>query len=352
MERQGFDIPLLIGGATTSRVHTAVKIDPALPARPDRLCHRRQPRRGRGVGLLSPGSGARLCRRDARRNMSRIAKQPCRSAGRQEAPDAGDARANALKIDCRALHAAAAEIPRQRDALTDYDLAELARYIDWTPFFQTWELAGPLSRRSSRRQVGRGGARALSPTRRRCSKQIVDGEMAHGARRDRLLAGQRRRRRHRGLCRRGAATPIAACTPCASRWRKREGRRQLGAGRFHRADRRRRADYIGGFAVTAGHRRGGDRRRVQGAPTTIIPPSWCRRWPTAWRKPLPSACMQRVRTEFWGYAPDETFDHERPDRARTIAASARRPAIRPSPTTPRRRRCSICWTPSSDRRRS
>ena len=38
MERQGFDVPLLIGGATTSRVHTAVKIHPQLPARPDGLC--------------------------------------------------------------------------------------------------------------------------------------------------------------------------------------------------------------------------------------------------------------------------------------------------------------------------
>ena len=38
LERQGFDVPLLIGGATTSRVHTAVKIHPQLPARPDGLC--------------------------------------------------------------------------------------------------------------------------------------------------------------------------------------------------------------------------------------------------------------------------------------------------------------------------
>ena len=47
MERRGFSIPLLIGGATTSRTHTAVKIEPAYALRLDHLCHRRQPRRGR-----------------------------------------------------------------------------------------------------------------------------------------------------------------------------------------------------------------------------------------------------------------------------------------------------------------
>ena len=59
MERQGFDIPLLIGGATTSRVHTAVKIDPELPPRPDRLCHRCLARGGRG---LEPAEQDRACR--------------------------------------------------------------------------------------------------------------------------------------------------------------------------------------------------------------------------------------------------------------------------------------------------
>ena len=52
MERQGFDVPLLIGGATTSRVHTAVKIHPELPARADGLRQRREPRRGRRLSLL------------------------------------------------------------------------------------------------------------------------------------------------------------------------------------------------------------------------------------------------------------------------------------------------------------
>ena len=56
---------------------------------------------------------------------------------------------------------------------------------------------------------------------------------------------------------------------------------------------------------------------------------------------------QRVRKEFWGYAPDETLSQRRADRARSIAASARRPAIRRSPTTPRRGRCSSCSTPSA-----
>ncbi len=69
MEREGFDIPLLIGGATTSRVHTAVKIHPRYHARADGLCERRQPRGGRGgqsavaryQGGVHRGRAGRIC---------------------------------------------------------------------------------------------------------------------------------------------------------------------------------------------------------------------------------------------------------------------------------------------------
>ena len=58
------------------------------------------------------------------------------------------------------------------------------------------------------------------------------------------------------------------------------------------------------------------------------------------------AMHERVRREFWAYAPDESVRARRTASPRTIAASGRRPAIPPSPTTPRRRRCSACSTPS------
>ena len=67
MEREGFDIPLLIGGATTSRVHTAVKIHPRYRPRPGDLCHRCQPRRRRRLQPAVAGREGRLCRNGPRR---------------------------------------------------------------------------------------------------------------------------------------------------------------------------------------------------------------------------------------------------------------------------------------------
>ena len=91
-------------------------------------------------------------------------------------------------------------------------------------------------------------------------KQIVDENWLTRQRRDRLLAGQRRRRRHRALCRRDARkTRSPRFTRCASRWPSATGKRQSGAGRLRRADETGMPDYIGGFAVTAGI--GEERRR-------------------------------------------------------------------------------------------
>ena len=88
MERQGMKLPLLIGGATTSRVHTAVKIDPELSRRAGGACQRRQPRGRRRLFAAVAGEARRLCRRGARRirkNLRGALSRP----GRQEAAEAG-----------------------------------------------------------------------------------------------------------------------------------------------------------------------------------------------------------------------------------------------------------------------
>ena len=141
LERQGMKVPLLIGGATTSRVHTAVKIDPNYQRRPGGACQRRQPRGRRGLGVAVAGAARGLCGRSARR-LREDFRGAFPRAGRQEAPEADGTRApTRMKIDF-------AKTPPTKPAFigiksfSDYDLAELADYIDWTPFFQTWELTG------------------------------------------------------------------------------------------------------------------------------------------------------------------------------------------------------------------
>jgi 5-methyltetrahydrofolate--homocysteine methyltransferase len=138
MQRQGFKIPLLIGGATTSRVHTAVKIAPHYEG-PTVY----GPDASRAVGmcssLLSTESKDEYVR-SVREDYEKIRVQHAAKKGQALVPLAR-ARANAHHIDWRSY---APPRPKSlgRRLLRQYDLAEIARYIDWAPFFQTWDLAG------------------------------------------------------------------------------------------------------------------------------------------------------------------------------------------------------------------
>jgi len=144
MEREGFDLPLLIGGATTSRVHTAVKISPNY--------HRSQAiyvtDASRAVGvvssLMSADERPRTIARVREEYTSMVASH-ARGKAEKSRTSLAQARANRLQLDW------AAHVPPRPTflgtrAFRAYDLAELARYIDWTPFFQAWELKGPYPR--------------------------------------------------------------------------------------------------------------------------------------------------------------------------------------------------------------
>ena len=134
------------------------------------------------------------------------------------------------RATCRRSRPSSARAPS-----TSYDLAELARYIDWTPFFHAWELKGDLSPHPRRRQIWRGRAR---PLRRRAShaEAAHRGEMADRQRRGRLLACQQRRRRYRALYRRHAheASRHASHHPPADG--PGQGQAQSRARRFRRAE--------------------------------------------------------------------------------------------------------------------
>src|SRR6202012_3643818 len=141
MERQGFDIPLLIGGATTSRVHTAVKIDPNY--RRGQTVHVNDASRAVGVAssLLSKTARADYAA-GVRRDYEEVARSHALRTGPTRRLSIADARANRIKTDWANY---TPPVPTYFGVRSygPYDLGELARYIDWTPFFQTWELAGP-----------------------------------------------------------------------------------------------------------------------------------------------------------------------------------------------------------------
>lgn len=138
MERQGFTLPLLIGGATTSRVHTAVKIAPNYSGP---VVYVADASRAVGVcaNLLSEELSAEYKRKVAEDYQLARDIHARRSAAQLSTLD--EARANKPRIDWTAY------TPPQPAWLgvrrfEAYPLDEIARYIDWTPFFQSWELAG------------------------------------------------------------------------------------------------------------------------------------------------------------------------------------------------------------------
>jgi len=139
MERQGFELPLLIGGATTSRVHTAVKIAP----------HYGQPviyvpDASRAVGVASQLMSE--TQRDPyvaelRAEYERVRAQHASKKG-PEMVTLAQARANRTPVDW-AIYTPPKPRFIGRKIFRNFDLAELAQYIDWGPFFQVWDLAGP-----------------------------------------------------------------------------------------------------------------------------------------------------------------------------------------------------------------
>jgi 5-methyltetrahydrofolate--homocysteine methyltransferase len=139
MQRQGFTTPLLIGGATTSRVHTAVKIAPQYKGP---VIYVADASRSVGVcqNLISDDARARYLAELAT-DYDRIRKQHAAKKGQTPLVSIATARANREKVDWTGYVPAT---PRRlgRIELRDHDLGEIARYIDWSPFFQTWDLAG------------------------------------------------------------------------------------------------------------------------------------------------------------------------------------------------------------------
>ncbi|HEY6967100.1 MAG TPA: vitamin B12 dependent-methionine synthase activation domain-containing protein, partial [Burkholderiales bacterium] len=140
MQREGFRVPLLIGGATTSRAHTAVKIAPNYPGPVVYV-----PDASRSVGVLQNLLSA--AQREAyvaevRADYEKIRAQHRDKKGPGPLLPIAEARRLGLATDWQAYRPPAPRAPGLT-VLRDYPLDKLVPYIDWTPFFQAWELSGP-----------------------------------------------------------------------------------------------------------------------------------------------------------------------------------------------------------------
>jgi 5-methyltetrahydrofolate--homocysteine methyltransferase len=318
-------IPLLIGGATTSRVHTAVKIAPHYEGPVAYV-----PDASRAVGVCSELlSDERAAKYIAELNADYVRVRTLH-ANKKATPlvTLREARANKARMDWASYTPPQPKFTGRRE-FRNYDLAEVARCIDWGPFFQTWDLAGPFPGILRDEVVGAEALRVFSDG-KRLLQRLVEGRWLQAA---------------------GVIALLPANTvdddvievytdesrsDVALRWQplrlQTERPAVDGVKRPNRsladfvAPRGVAADYIGLFAVTAGL--GIEKKERQFLAdhddySAIMLKALADRLAEA----LAERLHQRVRTELWGYAPDEALSNEE-----LIAEKYR--GIRPAPGYP------------------
>lgn len=173
MQRQGFTIPLLIGGATTSKAHTAVKIEPCY--RNNQVVHVTNASRSVGVAssLLSKTKYDQFVT-DTRTEYEAVRERHLARQSQQRRVTIEAARANPEPIDWADYEAPMPNKPGLH-VLRNIDLSRLVDYIDWTPFFQSWELAGRFPRILDDEVVGEQ-ARSLFEDAKLMLNEIVENK--------------------------------------------------------------------------------------------------------------------------------------------------------------------------------
>lgn len=140
MERRKMTTPLLIGGATTSRIHTAVKIDPSYSGPVIHVldASRSVPVAGK---LIQSDVSQQQVLVDIKAEYAKLRDDHSKRGGTKEHLPIEKARENKAPIDWTNFKATKPQFLGTR-IFDDYDLADISKYIDWTPFFQTWQLHG------------------------------------------------------------------------------------------------------------------------------------------------------------------------------------------------------------------
>jgi 5-methyltetrahydrofolate--homocysteine methyltransferase len=306
MERQGFEIPLLIGGATTSRVHTAVKIHPGYNK--GQAIYVTDASRAVGVvsSLLSPDNRDGYVA-DIRTEYAKVAAAHARSEAEKVRLPLSRARENAHKVDWSGYKPTKPSFLGTK-VFEDYDLADIARYIDWTPFFQTWELRGRYPAILEDEKQGEA-ARALWNDAQAMLKKIIDEKWfrpravigfwpANAVGDDiRLFTGEDRKQE------------LATFYTLRQQLSKRDGRPNVALSDFVAPEATGIEEYVGGFVVTAGIEEVAIAERFERANddySSILVKALADRFAEAFAERM----HEQVRREYWGYAKDETLSND------------------------------------------
>ncbi|HEV2531889.1 methionine synthase, partial [Phenylobacterium sp.] len=293
MQRRGFTMPLLIGGATTSKTHTAVKIAPQYKAGPTVYTLDASRAVGTVSNLLSPTERPRF-EAEVAADYVKVREQFARGQTNRARRSLAEARDNAFTPDWTVYDPPKPTFLGTR-TFAPYDLNELARHIDWTPFFASWELVGRYPAILTDDVVGKAATDLFADAQAMLAKMIQEGLVeargvigfwpANADGDDIVLYADEARDREIGrlhtlrqqMLKDGPNTALADfVAPVGTR-----------------------PDYVGGFAVTAGHgelelaeqfRQAGDDY------SAILSTAIADRLAEAFAEAL----HRRVRTELWG----------------------------------------------------
>ena len=295
MERLGFSIPLLIGGATTSKAHTAVKIEPEYSGPVVYV-----PDASRSVGVVSSLLSDREKEKfvtDVRSEYQTV-RQRRQSAPQRTYRELGDARATGFQFDWDSY---VPPVPKSLGTkeITITSIDELVPYIDWTPFFQSWSLSGKYPQILDDDVVGKSARDLYSDAQERLRKlQSEDSVLAKG-----VIGFWHANRDSDDIL----------------LWKDSERTRQL-AKLFHLRQQHSQnqpnlclsdfvapkpiEDYVGAFVVTANSKY--DVNQISDDYQQIMVKALLDRLVEAFAEYL----HERVRKEYWGYAGEENFSND------------------------------------------
>ncbi len=348
MERQGFKLPLLIGGATTSRIHTAVKIDPHYSGP---VIHVLDASRAVPVaGKLTQNEQTYAdTLADIKKEYAKLREDHAKRQQAKEAVTLEVARANKTKIDWENFEPIKPKFLGNK-YFYDYPLEDIAKYIDWTPFFQTWQLHGKYPKIFEDATVGAEAKKLYDDAKAMLAEIIKNKSLkanavigfypANSVEDDIVLhefeelevsfAGQGQAKR-KDFRVKNLDLEVSSLTQTVLHNLRQQNQKAANLPNLCLSDyimpaSAKRTDYIGAFAVTAGIGIEALLEKYEADHddyNSIMLKAVADRLAEAFTELM----HERVRKEFWGYAQEETFSNEE-------LISEKYQGIRPAPGYP------------------
>ena len=305
MERQNFKIPLLIGGATTSKAHTAVKIDTQYK---NAVVHVHDASRAvTVVGNLLNGRNNKKYIGDIKEDYEKVREGYLNRSSKKEYVSLAEARENKFNIDWNNSTVSTPNFTGIQ-VYEDFDLTKLVDYIDWSPFFRTWELAGKYPAILSDEVVGKEATSLFTDAKLMLAKILNENLLtakavfgifpANSAMDDIEIYGDDKRE-----------VINTTVRTLRQQLKKKEGIPSIALADFIAPKETGIEDYIGAFCVSTGfgtEELAAAYEKDHDDYNSIMIKALADRLAEAFAEYL----HEKVRTEYWGYAPEEKLTNE------------------------------------------